>query len=158
MAEPKGEENMQRRARRIARGIGGTALAAGLLLGSDGSADNDSCREWRQDHFSWKTETLRRYLRGAPQPEVDAAVFEVLQREAYLTSCEVSVRNGRDDLVGWRLVGRNPEEYGTVVVESVLERAGFDLGLESIFSAPPERVAKTISRRRARYGRGVGPR
>jgi hypothetical protein len=149
---------MKHIARRIARGIGGTALAAGMLLGSQASADNESCREWRQDHSSWKTETLRRFLKGAPQPEVDAAVFEVLQREAYLTSCEVSVRNGRDELVGWRLVDRNPEEYGTVVVESVLERAGFDLGLESIFSAPPERVVQTIPRPRARYGRGVSSR
>jgi hypothetical protein len=140
---------------RIARGIGGTALAAGWLLAGSAAADNESCREWRQDHFAWKTESLRRYLNGAPQREVEAAVFELLQREAYLTSCEISVRNGRDDLVGWRLVDRTPEEYGSVVVESVLERAGFDLGLESIFSAPPERVAQTPVRPRVRYGRGV---
>ena len=140
---------------RIARGIGGAALAAGLLLAGSAAADNESCREWRQDHLAWKTEVLRRYLKGASQRDVDAAVFEVLQREAYLTSCEISVRSGRDELVGWRLVDRNPEEYGSVVVESVLDRAGFDLGLESIFSAPRERVAKAPVRPRARYGRGV---
>ena len=112
-------------------------------------------REWRQDHFAWKAEALRRYLNGASPREVEAAVFEVLQREAYLTSCEISVRNGRDELVGWRLMDRIPEEYGSVVVESVLERAGFDLGLESIFSAPRERVAQAPVRPRARYGRGV---
>lgn len=143
---------------RIARGIGGTALAAGWLLAGSAAADNESCREWRQDHLGWKTETVRRYLNGAPPREVDAAVFEVLQREAYLTSCEISVRNGRDELVGWRLVDRTAEEYGTVVVESVLERAGFDLSLESIFSAPRERVAKAPVRQRTRYGRGVSTR
>jgi len=146
---------MKRRARRIARGIGGAALAATLLVSGQAAADNDSCLEWRQDHGVWKTETLRRYLQGAPQPEVDAAVFEVLQREAYLTSCEVSVRSGRGDLVGWRLVDRTPDEFGAAVVESVLERAGFDLSLESILSAPPERVARSFEPTRATYGRGV---
>ncbi len=140
---------------RIARGIGGAALAAGWLLAGSAAADNDSCREWRQDHFAWKAKAVRRYLNGASQREVEAAVFEVLQREAYLTSCEISVRNGRDEFIGWRLLDRTPEEYGSVVVESVLERAGFDLGLESIFSTPRERVAQAPVRPRARYGRGV---
>ena len=84
---------------------------------------------------------LRRYLRGAPEREVDAAVFELLQREAYLTSCEVSVEGGRDKLVGWRLVGRTPDEYGSAVAESVLERAGFDLSLRSLFEPAPSALA-----------------
>jgi hypothetical protein len=146
---------MKQCSRRIGRGIGGAALAAGLLAAWTAGADADSCREWRQEHQAWKTESLRRYLNGAPQREVDAAVFEVLQREAYLTSCEVSVQSGRDELVGWRLVDRTPEEYGAVVVESVLERAGFDVGLETIFAEPPGRLAATPSAPRARNVRGV---
>lgn len=150
-----------KRNRTIVRGIGGAVLAAGLLASGNAVADPESCREWRTEHTRWKTEALRRYLRGAPQSELDTAVFELLQREAYLTSCEVSVRHGRDDLVGWRLVGRLPEEYGAAVAESVLERAGFDLGLHGIFAQPTRRMA-TVSRRPgpARPGirRGVGPR
>ena len=93
-------------------------------------------REGRHEHRRWKTEALRRYLRGAPQLDVDAAVFELLQREAYLTSCETSVAVGHGELVGWRLVGRTPEDYGSAVVESVLERAGFDVELSGLFDAP----------------------
>ncbi len=147
-----------RRARRT-RGIGGAMLAASLLFGGSAAADPESCREWRAEHTRWKTRALKLYLRGAPQTELDAAVFEVRQREAYLTSCEVSVRHGRDDLVGWRLVDRLPDEYGSAVAESVLERAGFDLELDEIFSAPPTRMNK-VARRKVGRGarRGVAAR
>ena len=149
---------MKRKARILgSRGIGGALLAAGLLFSGSAGADPEACREWRMEHTRWKTHALRLYLRGAPQTELDAAVFEVLQREAYLTSCEVSVRHGRDDLVGWRLVGRLPDEYGSAVAESVLERAGFDLGLEEIFSAPPREITK-YTRRPLRSRRGVASR
>jgi hypothetical protein len=127
---------MKRTTRRIGRGVGGAALAASLLAASVAGAGDESCREWRHEHRLWKTEALRRYLRGAPQLEVDAAVFELLQREAYLTSCETSVAVGHGELVGWRLVGRTPEDYGSAVVESVLERAGFDVELSGLFDAP----------------------
>lgn len=148
-------------ARRRARGIGGTLIATGLLLSGGALAASEPCREWRAEHTRWKTEALRRYLRAAPQPELDAAVFEVLQRETYLTSCEVSVRAGRDDLVGWRLVGRLPEDYGAAVAESVLERAGFDLGLRGIFAEEPARISVVRSRpgsAREGFRRGVRPR
>jgi len=127
----------------IGRGVGGAALMMSLLVGVSAHADDESCREWRGEHRAWKTEGLRRYLRGAPQRELDEAVFEVLQREAYLTSCDISVEGGRDELVGWRLVDRLPEEYGSAVVESVLERAGFELELRSLFTTRPARVAST---------------
>ena len=38
---------------------------------------------------------VKRYLGRAPQRELDEAVFELLQREAYLTSCDQSVRAAR---------------------------------------------------------------
>ena len=132
------------------RGVAAAALAASLLVAGSAAAAGDSCREWRLEHRGWKTEALRRYLRGAPEREVDAAVFELLQREAYLTSCEVSVRNGRDELVGWRLVGRTPEDYGSAVVESLLERAGFDLELSGLFGASVSGAAGS--------GRGIASR
>lgn len=140
----------QRSMRRIGRGVGGAVLALSVLLLTTASsqAAPDSCREWRAEHRRWKTEALRRYLRGAPQPELDAAVFEVLQREAYLTSCEISVDGGRQELVGWRLVGRMPEEYGSAVAESVLERAGFTMDMRLQFEPTAERIA--ARRRRAR--------
>jgi len=145
---------MKRRTHALWRGIGGAALAAGLLASGTAAADNESCREWMRDHRDWKTETVRRYLKGASQASLDAAVFEVLQRESYLTSCDVPVRHGRDELVGWRLVGRTPDEYGAAVVESVLARAGFDLELRSVF-ARPQRVAEAPTRSGFRRGRST---
>jgi len=123
---------------------GGAVLGAAVFLAGVARAESESCREWRYEHRGWKTQVLRHYLNGAPQGEVDAAVFELLQREAWLTSCDVSVRGGRDELVGWRLVGRLPDEYGSAVVESVLERAGFGLDMREVFErsgpavAPPQ--------------------
>ena len=124
---------MKRMTRWIGRGVGGAALAASLLAASVAGAGNDSCREWRHEHRLWKTETLRRYL-----------------REAYLTSCETSVAGGHDELVGWRLVGRTPEDYGSAVVESLLDRAGFDLELSGLFGASVSGAAGS--------GRGIASR
>jgi hypothetical protein len=151
---------MKRASKRLGGGIAGVALAASLLVASSAAAAGDSCREWRLEHRGWKTEVLRRYLRGAPERDVDAAVFELLQREAYLTSCEVSVEGGRDELVGWRLVGRTPDEYGSAVAESVLGRAGFDLSLRSLFEPAPSALAAAPSRfSNGRWSRrGVAPR
>lgn len=139
---------MKRSLNWIGLGVGGAALVTSLVAGAPARADNDSCREWRAEHLTWKTEGLRRYLRGAPQRELDAALFEVLQREAYLTSCDISVDGGRDELVGWRLVDRMPEEYGSAVVESVLERAGFEVELRTLFEPGPRRVAASGGLRR----------
>lgn len=151
---------MKRTSQRLGGGIAGAALAASLLVATGAAAADDSCREWRLEHRGWKTEALRRYLRGAPEREVDAAVFELLQREAYLTSCDVSVEGGRDELVGWRLVGRTPDEYGSAVAESVLGRAGFDLSLRNLFEPAPAALAAAPGRPSgSRWDRrGVGPR
>lgn len=138
--------------KRIGSGLGCVALAAGLLVGGAAAADSQSCREWRTEHRSWKTEALRRYLRGASQRDVDDAVFETLQREAWLTSCDVSVRVGRDEMLGWRLVGRMPEDYGSAVAESVLTRAGFELELRELFAQPNPPMAKAPVRRMQRRG------
>ena len=116
---------------RISGAACAAAQAAALLAGGAAQAGRDSCREWRREHCTWKAESMRRYLTGAPQRELDAAIFEMLQREAYLSSCDISVQGSRGVLVGWRLVGRSPDEYGSAVVESVLERAGFDVGLRA---------------------------
>jgi len=121
----------------MAAGAGGAVLVSGLIGTGVASASTDTCREWRDEHRRWKREALTRVLLGAPERDVDAAIFEVLQREAYLTSCEISLEGGRDELVGWRLVGRPPEEYGSVVAESLLERAGFDLDLKPLFVSEP---------------------
>lgn len=108
-------------------------VLAALTGGAGGAAaSDDACREWTVEHHFWKVETLRRYLGGAAQSELDTALFELLQREAYLSSCPASVRTSRDELVGWRLVGRLPDEYAGAVVESLLEQSGFDLTLSDV--------------------------
>lgn len=138
--------------RRMVAGAGGVVLVSGLIGAGVASASTDTCREWRAEHRRWKSEALTRVLLGAPERDIDAAIFEVLQREAYLTSCEISLEGGRDELVGWRLVGRPPEEYGSAVAESLLERAGFDLDLNPLFVSEPV-VETTSSRPRFRRSR-----
>ena len=134
-------------------GRGRAALLALLFLAAlpgHAAAEVDSCREWRGEHFEWRAEVVRRYLGGAPQRELDHAVFELLQREAYLTSCEQSVSVARDEMVGWRLVGRVPDEYASAVVESLLERAGFDVGLRFLLVGGPHHLASAPPPRPAR--------
>jgi hypothetical protein len=125
------------------------ATAAATLLTAPGAhAGNDSCREWQKEHCDWKARAIQRYLRGAPQRDLDEAIFEVLQREAYLTSCDASAQSSRNAMVGWRLVDRTPDEYGSAVLESVLERSGFDVGLRSRLSgvlAPPAQEPAPIA-------------
>lgn len=144
---------MSKTTRVIGRGVGGAALVLSLLASPSAGAE-DSCREWRGEHGEWKIEALRRYLKGAPQPEVDSALFELLQREAYLTSCETSVQGGRDELVAWRLVDREPQDYGSAVAESVLDRAGFDVDLRDLFAKrAPDLVASVPGPRDSRRHR-----
>jgi hypothetical protein len=106
-------------------------VGAGLAVAAPASAD--SCREWRVEHHHWKSETVRRYLDGSPTRELDTSVFELLQREAYLTSCNLPVGSARESFVGWRLVGLAPDEYGRAVVESLLAEAGLALDVRAWF-------------------------
>ena len=150
-----GPSGRSRSWRRWVAGAGGAALVSGLVGSGMASANVDTCREWRAEHRRWKTEALTRVLLGAPQRDLDGAIFELLQREAYLTSCEISLEGGRDELVGWRLMGRPAEEYGRAVAESLLERAGFDLDLEPLFFPEPAKPETRPRRafRRKRHGR-----
>ena len=123
---------MSARTRRRLRML--AALAVAAVLGPHAArAAEEPCREWRVEHRRLTSEVLRAWLAGAPQRELDDRVFELLQREAWLTSCDLPVEAAREELVGWRLVGRAPDHYGAAVVESVLERAGFDPDLKHIF-------------------------
>ena len=137
---------MKRSMRWIAGGVGASVLVLSLLAGVSARADNDSCQEWRGEHRAWKTEGLRRVLHGAPQRELDEAIFELLQREAYLTSCDSPVESSRRSMVGWRLVGRVPDEYGSVVVEALLDNAGFDVGLRDQLTVHDTAVASRSPR------------
>ena len=121
-----------------------TLVLAGLVAAAPAQAD--SCREWRIEHHHWKSEAVRRYLDGSPEKALDTAIFELLQREAYLTSCDLPVNRARDRFVGWRLVGHGADEYGRVVVESLLEEAGMTLDVRSWFGpmlsmSPPSYAA-----------------
>ncbi len=124
----------------IAAALGLGLLALGLAGPGPARAESQTCREWREEHRDWKVQAIRRYLKGATGREVDEALFELMQREAYLTSCETRVNFGRSELVGWRLVGRIPEEYGSAVLESVLAQGGFDLELQGLFRRGGPRV------------------
>ena len=97
-------------------------------------AASPTCRDWQAEHRTWKARTVQLYLDGSPQRELDAALFELVQREAWLTACDLSIEGARAELVGWRLVDRAPDEYGAAVLESVLVRAGMDLALRSLFA------------------------
>jgi len=128
------------------------ALIAVLAGAGAASAGDESCREWLREHCDLKAKAISLYLRGAPQRELDSAVFEMLQREAYLTSCETSAQVSRGPMVGWRLVGRAPDDYAGAVLESVLERAGLamdlqdtlgDLGPASTTPTQPAAIAAT---------------
>ena len=105
-------------------------------------AVSETCREWLREHDEWKARVLGRVLAGAPPRAVDEAVFELVQREAYLTSCPARVDAQRPRMIGWRLVDRSPDEYADAVVESVLEEAGFALDLRDRFE-PRLRSART---------------
>jgi hypothetical protein len=118
-------------------GFGRRAAAAWVLVGAGltaaAPASADSCREWGLEHQHWKSEVVRRWLDGSPERELDTAVFELLQREAYLTSCALPLRPARERFVGWRLVDRAPDEYGRAVIESLLEESGMSLDVRSWF-------------------------
>jgi len=109
-------------------------VGAGLTAAAPASADS-SCREWQAEHRNWKAEVVRRYLDGSTRQQLDTAVFETLQREAYLTSCDLPVARAREAFVGWRLVGLEPDDYGRAVVESLLAEAGLELEVRSWFGA-----------------------
>ncbi len=117
-----------------------------LLTAGGAAADAESCREWRREHCTWSARAISHYLGGAPQKEIDEAIFELLQREAYLTSCEASVESSRRSMVGWRLVGRMPDEYGSVVVEALLDNAGFDIDLRDQLTIDDTAVASNAPR------------
>jgi hypothetical protein len=109
-------------------------VGAGLAAAVPASADS-SCREWESEHRHWKGEVVRRYLDGSSREALDTAVFETLQREAYLTSCNLPVSRAREAFVGWRLVGLVPDDYGRAVVQSLLAEAGLELEVRSWFGA-----------------------
>jgi hypothetical protein len=121
------------------RGFGRRAAAAWVLVGAGlaaaAPASADSCREWQAEYRHWKAEVVRRYLDGSTRPDLDTAVFELLQREAYLTSCDLPVSRARQTFVGWRLVGLGADDYSRAVVESLLAEAGLDLQVRSWFGA-----------------------
>jgi hypothetical protein len=129
------------------REVGLAMALVGALASTSARAAGDPCREWQDEHATWRSEVVRLYLRGASQRALDEAVFELVQREAYLTSCPASVPVARPVMVGWRLVDRSPDDYASAVVESVLEQAGFDLSLRSLVGGESREV------RRARAAR-----
>ena len=115
-------------------------LAALLPVVPEGVAHGgSSCNEWRGEHRELKAQAAGLFLSGAPQARLDAVLFDLLQREAYLTSCQTSLERDRPEMVGWRVVGRPTEQFAGAVLESILEQAGFDVSLESL--APRESPA-----------------
>lgn len=117
------------------------AVLAALLCAGSAQAASETCREWQDEHAEWKARVLGLSLSDAPRRAIDGAMFELVQREAYLTSCPARVASQQPRMVGWRLVGRTPDEYPAAVLESVLEEGGFDLDMRRRF-APVLRTAR----------------
>ncbi len=130
-SEPKANEGGP--LRNLRWSWGGVAVAAALAFSGVASADSAACREWRAEHVQWKTEVMRRFLGGAPQRALDEALFEMLQREAYLTACDIPVEVARCEMVGWRLDDRAADDYASAVLESVLDQAGFEVEVRELF-------------------------
>jgi hypothetical protein len=117
--------------------LGALITAAAVLFAASASAGHsDACREWRAEHSELKGRAAGLVLSGAPQAKIDGVVFELLQREAYMSACRTSVARGRGEMVGWRLIGRPAASFGTAVLESILEQSGFDLSLASLGGRP----------------------
>ena len=138
----------------------GISIVLMMALAGSAQAGSETCRDWMREHASWKGKVLGRYLADAPQRSIDEAVFELMQREAYLTSCPTRVRALRPHMVGWRLVDRDVDGYAAAVIESILEEGGLDLDLRSRFAgmggaryaerADPRRAERADSRRAER--------
>ena len=131
------------------------AICMGLLAisATRARADN-SCREWTQEHWQIKSQIVRLYLSKAPQDALDAAVFELLQREAYMTSCDAREVVARSHQLGWRMLDRDADEYGAIVIESLLVEAGLDLTLGGLFEVAdlemqPRSLTQSTTRRTA---------
>jgi hypothetical protein len=114
--------------------LASSAIAAWILL-FGGSASAEPCHEWEHEHRTGKATVAHLYLQNAPQEELDAAMFGLLRTEALLSSCQIPVSVARCEMIGWRLVGRFPSEYGSAVLESLLEQAGLDLTLQDRFGS-----------------------
>ena len=112
----------------------GIIVALVGLGAASAQAGSETCRDWMREHADWKAKVLGRYLADAPQRSIDEAVFELMQREAYLTSCPTRVRALRPHMVGWRLVDRDVDGYAAAVIESILEEGGLDLDLRARFA------------------------
>jgi hypothetical protein len=106
---------------------------AALLFATGAQAVSETCREWQDEHAEWKARVVALALTDMPRRAIDEAMFELVQREAYLTSCPARVDAQQPYMVGWRLVGRSVDEYPAAVLESVLEAGGFDLDLRRRF-------------------------
>ena len=139
--------------RRRIRGLAALGLVAALLGGDGALAQGDTCHQWRDEHRDWTVRAVRLYLTGGGRHELDTALFELLQREAYLTSCDTSLARARGNLVGWRLVGRTSDEFGAEVVETLLLRAGFPARLRELFGAGVDSAALVVQSQRHPVGR-----
>ncbi len=138
---------------RCIRGLAALGLVAALLGGDGALAQGDTCHQWRDEHRDWTVRVVRLYLTGGGRHELDTALFELLQREAYLTSCDTSLARARESFVGWRLVGRTPDEYAAEVVETLLLRAGFPDRLSEFFGADIDSAALATLAQRHSGGR-----
>ncbi|NRA00466.1 MAG: hypothetical protein HRU01_28605 [Myxococcales bacterium] len=144
----RAKRNQSRRRRALSTCARAVLLGGAVLTSSAGAigaaVPSESCRGWRAEHEDWKSRAVRAYLRGTNSRELDTALFELLQREAYLTSCDVSVAGARSALLGYRLVDRQPDRYGPALMESLLEQAGFDTSLRSRFDGVLPRPSRPV--------------
>jgi len=106
------------------------AAAAALLVSSPitARAEDDICKTWVKEHCMKKADYIRLYLdSSASMAALDRNLYEMLQLESYLLSCNMPEQRLRRSLVGWRLTGKSPDEYGQAVLASAYAEAGLEL-------------------------------
>lgn len=114
--------------------LAATAFAAMVLAPRPARAEDDICKTWVREHCMAKADYIRLYL----DPSVSAAaldrrLYELLQLESYLLSCDIPEQRLRRSLVGWRLIGKPADSFGGEVFASAYAEAGLQLNPRSVF-------------------------
>ncbi|MEE8312638.1 MAG: hypothetical protein V3R77_10280 [Candidatus Binatia bacterium] len=114
--------------------LAATAFAATVAAPTPARAEDDICKTWVREHCMAKADYIRSYLDpSVPAEALDRRLYEMLQLESYLLSCNIPEQRLRRSLVGWRLIGKSPDSFGREVFASAYAEAGLELSPRSVF-------------------------
>lgn len=109
-------------------------LIAGLP--TPAAAEDDICKTWVREHCMAKAEYIRLYLDPSVSAEkLDRRLYDMLQLESYLLSCNLPEQRRRRSLVGWRLIDKSADSFGQAVLASAYAEAGLELHPRSVFGS-----------------------